>query len=206
MTAQHASPKAMRIGYARVSTEDQSLEAQIAELRAAGCEEIYSERASGKKDNRPELKNALRAMRAGDTLVVTRLDRLGRSLSHLVQTVADLGKRGIGFESRAEHIDTASAGGELVFHMFASFAQFERRLISERTKSGLSSARAQGRLGGRRPSMTIAQLRQAKRLLDDPKISSSDVAKTYGVSRSTLYLGLKRLEVGASQTPAKAAA
>jgi DNA invertase Pin-like site-specific DNA recombinase len=186
--------KAMRIGYARVSTEDQSLEAQLAELRAAGCTEIYSEHASGKKDNRAELANALRAMRAGDTLVVTRLDRLGRSLSHLIQTVADLGKRGIAFESRAESIDTGSAGGELAFHMFASFAQFERRLISERTKSGLAVARKRGKLGGRKASMTIAQLRTAKRLLDDPKITSTEVAKTYGVSRSTLYLGLKRLD------------
>jgi DNA invertase Pin-like site-specific DNA recombinase len=187
----------MRIGYARVSTEDQSLEAQLAELRAAGCSEIYSEQASGKRDNRAELANALRALREGDTLVVTRLDRLGRSLSHLIHTVADLGKRGIKFESRADNIDTSSAGGELAFHMFAAFAQFERRLISERTKSGLAVARKRGKLGGRKASMTIAQLRTAKRLLDDPKISSTEVAKTYGVSRSTLYLGLKRLEQAA---------
>jgi DNA invertase Pin-like site-specific DNA recombinase len=205
MSGSQVAAAPMRIGYARVSTEEQSLEAQLAELRAAGCEEIYSEHASGKKDNRAELKNALRALRAGDTLVVTRLDRLGRSLSHLVQTVADLGQRGIAFESRAEAIDTASAGGELAFHMFASFAQFERRVISERTKSGLAVARARGKLGGRKPCMTIAELRQAKRLLDDPEISSSEVAKTYGVSRSTLYLGLKRLDA-ANQQPSKAAA
>lgn len=187
----------MRIGYARVSTEDQSLDAQLAELHAAGCTEIYSEQASGKKDDRPELANALRALRKGDTLVVTRLDRLGRSLSHLVQTVADLGKRQIKFESLAEQIGTASAGGELMFHFFAAIAQFERRLISERTKAGLAAGRARGKVGGRKPSMTTAQLRQAKRLLDDPQISSSEVAKTYGVSRSTLYLGLKRLEQAA---------
>jgi DNA invertase Pin-like site-specific DNA recombinase len=190
----------MRIGYARVSTDDQSLEAQLAELRAAGCTEIYSEHASGKKDDRPELASAMRALRAGDTLVVTRLDRLGRSLSHLIQTVAELGKRNVGFESRGEQIDTASAGGELIFHMFASIAQFERRLISERTKAALAVGRARGRLGGRKASLTIAQLRQAKRLLDDPKISSSEVAKTFGVSRSTLYLGLKRLD---ADKPAK---
>lgn len=190
----------MRIGYARVSTEDQSLEAQLAELRAAGCTEIYSEHASGKRDNRAELANALRALRKGDTLVVTRLDRLGRSLSHLIKTVADLGAREIGFESRAEEIDTGSATGALSFHIFAAFAQFERQLISERTKSGLAEARKRGKQGGRKASMTIAQLRTAKRLLDDPKISSTEVAKTYGVSRSTLYLGLKRLD---AEQPAK---
>ncbi|RSV12381.1 recombinase family protein [Sphingomonas sp. ABOLF] len=185
---------AMRIGYARVSTNDQTLAAQLDALRAAGCGEVYSEKESGKREDRAELTNALRALRAGDTLVVTRLDRLGRSLPHLIKTVAELGRRGIGFESLADRIDTTTAGGELIFHVFASIAQFERRLISERTAEGLAAARARGRNGGRRASLTPSQLRQAKALLDNPDVTSRDVAATFGVSRSTLYASLKRLE------------
>lgn len=191
-----------RIGYARVSTEEQSLDPQLDELRRVRCDPIYSEFASGAKDDRPELAQALKALRAGDTLVVCRLDRLGRSLPHLVQTVAELAKRGVGFESLAEHIDTTSAGGTLVFNIFASLAQFERQLISERTKAGLAAGRARGRKGGRPPALTPKQLREAKRLLDDPQATVTDVARTYGVSRATLYKGLAALDGGGSRVPA----
>lgn len=184
----------MRIGYARVSTDDQSLAAQIDELDRAGCAQVYSEHGSGKNDDRPELANALRALRAGDTLVVCRLDRLGRNLQHLIALVADLGGQGVHFESLAERIDTGSAGGELIFHIFGSIAQFERRLISERTKAALAAGRARGRQGGRPATLSIAQLRQAKTLLDDPQNTVSEVARTFGVSRSTIYNGLNRLK------------
>jgi DNA invertase Pin-like site-specific DNA recombinase len=187
-----------RIGYARVSTADQSLDAQIDALKKAGCSVIYSEHASGTKDNRPELAQALKALRSGDTLVVWRLDRLGRSLSHLVGTVNDLAKRQVGFESVTEKIDTGSAVGELVFNMFATLAQFERQLNSERTKSALDALRARGRKGGRKATLSLKQIRQAKTLMDDPELTANDVAKTFGVSRATLYNGLKRLKVDAS--------
>lgn len=183
-----------RIGYARVSTDDQNLAGQLDQLGRAGCETIYSEQASGSKDDRPELGHALKALRAGDSLVVCRLDRLGRSLPHLVATVDELARRGVGFESLAERIDTTSAGGVLIFHIFASLAQFERQLISERTKAGLAAGRARGRMGGRPPALTVKQLREAKRLLDDPEATVTDVAKTYGVSRATLYKGLRKLD------------
>jgi len=186
----------MRIGYARVSTNDQSLESQLDQLGRVGCAPIYSEHGSGLKDDRPELAQALKALRAGDSLVVCRLDRLGRSLPHLVATVNELAQRDVGFESLAERIDTASAGGTLIFHIFASLAQFQRQLISERTKAGLAAGRARGRMGGRPPALTVKQLREAKRLLDDPQATVTDVAKTYGVSRATLYKGLRQLEGG----------
>lgn len=184
---------AVRIGYARVSTDDQNLAGQLDQLERAGCAPIYSEHASGSKDDRPELAQALKALRAGDNLVVCRLDRLGRSLPHLVATVDELARRSIGFESLAERIDTTSAGGTLIFHIFASLAQFERQLISERTKAGLAAGRARGRMGGRPPALTLKQVREAKRLLEDPQATVTDVAKTYGVSRATLYKGLRQL-------------
>lgn len=187
---------AVRIGYARVSTDDQNLAGQLDQLERAGCAPIYSEHASGSKDDRPELAQALKALRAGDSLVVCRLDRLGRSLPHLVATVDELARRGIGFESLAERIDTTSAGGTLIFHIFASLAQFERQLISERTKAGLAAGRARGRMGGRLPALTLKQVREAKRLLEDPQATVTDVAKTYGVSRATLYKGLRQLKAG----------
>lgn len=201
-TTNPAPGQGARIGYARVSTDDQTLEAQLDALNRIGCAPIYSEHASGSKDDRPELAQALKALRPGDTLVVTRLDRLGRSLPHLVQTVAELAKRKIGFQSLAESIDTTSAGGTFVFNIFASLAQFERQLISERTKAGLAAGRARGRMGGRPPALTPKQLREAKRLLDDPQATVTDVAKTYGVSRATLYKGLATLDGGGARVPA----
>lgn len=176
-----------RIGYARVSTADQDLDPQLDVLRERGCDPIYAERASGTKDSRPELANVLKALRAGDTLVVWRLDRLGRSLPHLIATVNELAERKAGFESVTEAIDTTTAAGKLIFNVFASLADFERNLISERTRAGLAAGRVRGRKGGRPPALSPKQVREAKLLLTDPQASVTGVAQRFGVSRSTLY-------------------
>ena len=176
-----------RIGYARVSTEDQHLDLQRDALQQAGCGVIYEEAASGKNAARLELEQCRKALRSGDTLVVWRLDRLGRSLPDLVQIVADLERSGIGFESLTEKIETGSAAGKLVFHVFAALAEFERRLTGERTRAGLAAARARGRSGGRKPKLGEKQLREIKALLRDPDIQVAEVARRYGVSRTTLY-------------------
>ena len=178
---------AQRIGYARVSTGDQSLSLQQDALQQAGCGTLYEDVASGKNTDRPELSNCLKALRAGDTLVVWRLDRLGRSLPDLVQIVADLEQRGVHFESLTEKIETGSASGKLQFHVFAALAEFERGLIRERTQAGLAAARARGRAGGRKPKLDDQQVREIKVLLRDPGIQVADVARRYGVSRTTLY-------------------
>ncbi|RXD01732.1 recombinase family protein [Sphingomonas sp. UV9] len=182
-----------RIGYARVSTADQDLASQLDVLRAKGCDPIYSEHASGKKADRPELLNALKALRARDTLVVWRLDRLGRSLPDLIANVNELATRGIAFESITEAIDTTTASGKLVFNIFASLADFERHLISERTRAGLAAGRARGRVGGRPPALTPKQIREARLLLTDPDATMAAVAERYEVSRTTLYKGLREL-------------
>lgn len=176
-----------RIGYARVSTEDQHLDLQRDALQQAGCHVIYEEAASGKNASRLELEQCRKALRDGDTLVVWRLDRLGRSLPDLVQIVAELERSGIGFESLTEKIETNSAAGKLVFHVFAALAEFERSLIRERTHAGLAAARARGRAGGRKPKLGEKQVREIKALLRDPEIQVADVARRYGVSRTTLY-------------------
>ena len=177
-----------KIGYARVSTDDQNLHLQRDALVAAGCEIIYEDKASGKSTARPELDNCLKALRPGDTLVVWRLDRLGRSLSDLVKVVTNLiDERGVGFLSLQEQIETNSASGKLIFHVFAALAEFERNLISERTKAGLDAARARGRKGGRKPKLAPKDIREIKVLLKDPSIPVSDVAKRFGVSRTTIY-------------------
>ena len=176
-----------RIGYARVSTDDQNLDLQRDALRQAGCATIYEEAASGKNAVRPELEQCRKALRAGDTIVVWRLDRLGRSLPDLVQIVADLEQRGVQFESLTEKIETGSASGKLQFHVFAALAEFERGLIRERTRAGLAAARARGRAGGRKPKLDEKQVREIKALLRDPDIQVADVARRYGVSRTTLY-------------------
>lgn len=176
-----------RIGYARVSTDDQHLDLQRDALTKAGCGVIYEEAISGKNTARPELEQCLKALRTGDTLVVWRLDRLGRSLRDLVQIVADLEQRGIHFESLTEKIETGSAAGKLQFHVFAALAEFERALIRERTQAGLAAARARGRAGGRKPKLDDKQVREIKALLRDPDIQVAEVARRYGVSRTTLY-------------------
>ncbi len=180
-----------KIGYARVSTDDQHLEMQRDALNRAGCAQIYEERASGRDTERPELDHCLRSLRSGDTLVVWRLDRLGRSLPDLVRIIAELEARQINFESLGEKIETGSAAGRLIFHVFAALAEFERSLIRERTHAGLAAARARGRNGGRRPKLDAKQIHEIRVLLRDPKVRIVDVARRYGVSRTTVYSVLR---------------
>jgi DNA invertase Pin-like site-specific DNA recombinase len=189
----------MHIGYARVSTQDQRPELQLDALSTAGCEQIYQEKISGKDQEHPELEACLKALRKGDTLVVWRLDRLGRSLKNLVEIVHSLETREIGFQSLTENIDTTNAGGKLVFHVFAALAEFERNLIRERTMAGLAAARARGRKGGRRAKMSQADVRKAAAMLLDPAITKTEVAKHFGVTRVTLNLALKK--AGFAQSP-----
>ncbi|WP_436664514.1 recombinase family protein (plasmid) [Alicyclobacillus acidoterrestris] len=177
----------MLIGYARVSTQDQHLELQHDALRNAGCERIYEDIASGAKASRPGLDEALQYLRKGDTLVVWKLDRLGRSLKHLIEVVTELSERGVGFKSLQENIDTTTPGGKLIFHVFGALAEFEREIIRERTNAGLNAARARGRLGGRPRAMDEKKVQMAKRLLSDPSNSIDDVCKILQVSRTTLY-------------------
>jgi DNA invertase Pin-like site-specific DNA recombinase len=177
----------MKIGYARVSTDDQTLDLQLDALRQAGAEEIYQEHASGKSANRPELEACLKALRKGDTLSVWRLDRLGRNLADLVRIVTELESRGIAFESTTEQIATGSSSGKLVFHLFAALAEFERNLIRERTNAGLKAARQRGRVGGRPAKLKGKDLAMAKSLMADRSNDVSDIAKRFGVHRSTLY-------------------
>nr|WP_297500901.1 recombinase family protein [Ferrovum sp.] len=191
----------MRVGYARVSTQDQHPELQLDALVAAGCEQIFQEKASGKNKDRPELDTCLKVLRQGDTLVVWRLDRLGRSLRDLVEIVHTLEARGVCFQSLTESIDTTNAGGKLVFHVFAALAEFERNLIRERTIAGLAAARARGRMGGRKVKMNKADVQKAATMLLNPLISKTEVAKHFKVSRVTLNLALKR--EGYPQNPAE---
>jgi DNA invertase Pin-like site-specific DNA recombinase len=177
----------MLVGYARVSTQDQDLSLQLDALQAAGCDKVYTEKASGAQRDRPQLQAALEYMRGQDTLVVWKLDRLARSLKQLIETVEELGARGIGLRSLTESLDTTTSGGTLVFHLFAALAEFERSMIRERTRSGLQAARRRGRLGGRPPALTGQDLAEAKALLRDPDITVEQVAKRLGVAPSTLY-------------------
>lgn len=180
----------MIVGYARVSTQDQSLDLQNDALRAAGCEEIFSEKITGKQRERPELQNCLRMLRKGDILVVWKLDRLARSLKDLVELITGLEAKQVGFRSITEAIDTTTAGGKLVFHIFGALAEFEHNLIRERTLAGLAAARARGRKGGRRPSMSSSDIQKANAMLKDTNITKTEVARHFGVSRVTLNKAL----------------
>ena len=175
------------VGYARVSTQDQKPELQLDALKAAGCSKLFVEKASGAKEDRPQLQAALDYLRAGDALVVWKLDRLARSMKQLIETVDQLKAREIGFRSLTEAIDTATAAGELFFHIFGALAQFERSIIRERTNAGLKAALARGRKGGRRPKVKPDDVRAALALLNDPKISVRSAAARLGLSVSTLY-------------------
>lgn len=177
----------MLVGYARVSTQEQDTSLQADALRAAGCEKLFEEKASGTQRDRPQLKAALDYMRSGDTLVVWKLDRLARSLRQLIDTVEELHTRSVGFRSLTEAIDTTTAGGKLVFHIFAALAEFERAVIRERTYAGLAAARARGKHGGRPLSMSVEDVAVAKALLRDPTIRVEDIAKRLGVAPATLY-------------------
>lgn len=172
------------VGYARVSTSDQDAALQHDALTEAGCARIYTDSASGALTERPQLAAALDHLHPGDTLVVWRLDRLGRSLRHLIETVEQLEQRGVGFRSLRESIDTTTPGGRLVFQVFGALAEFEPELIRERTMAGLAAAR--GRVGGRPLAMTPAKLRQAKAMRDEGR-SVSEIAEVIGVGWATIY-------------------
>lgn len=176
----------MIIGYARVSTTEQDLALQRDALKQAGCDKVYTDKASGTLRERPGLDKALAALHEGDVLVVWKLDRLGRSLQHLVTVVTRLGEQGIGFRSLTESIDTSTNGGRLVFHIFCALAEFERGLIEERTRAGLEAARAKGHHGGRRRTLTDDQAAAARRmhLAGD---SISHIARVLNVSRPVIY-------------------
>ena len=177
----------MRIGYMRVSTLEQNLDLQKDALQRAGCEKIFEDVISGKKEHRVGLDRVREHLRKGDVLVVWRLDRLGRSLKHLIKFMEELEAGGIGFQSVTEAIDTTSSGGKLVFHIFASLAEFERNLISERTKAGLTAARARGRLGGRPKRLNEQQRSMAIDLYQQRKHTVAEICKAVGNSKPTLY-------------------
>ncbi len=178
----------MLVGYARVSTRDQNQALQLDAFAIAGVDRVFHEKATGAARDRPELKAALDFMRAGDTLVVWKLDRLARSTGQLIETVRDLEARGIGFRCLTQsEIDTTTAGGRLVFTIFGAIAEFEREVIRERTRAGLAAARARGRTGGRPPGLTPKDLDKARTLLRNPDITVEEVARTLGVGAATLY-------------------
>jgi DNA invertase Pin-like site-specific DNA recombinase len=174
----------MKVGYARVSTKEQNLHLQEDALKEAGCEEIYTDIASGSKSQRPGLDKALEFIRAGDTLVVWKLDRLGRSIQHLIETVSALSKRKVAFKSLQENIDTTSSGGKLIFHMFGALAEFERDLIRERTEAGLKAARARGRMGGRPSLLDDRQIKRMLEMYEEQKNTVSEICKIYEISVS----------------------
>ncbi|MEH6561102.1 MAG: recombinase family protein [Marinobacter sp.] len=184
----------MIVGYARVSTQDQNPELQVDALEKAGAEQVFQEKFTGTLRERPELSQCLRMVREGDVLIVWKLDRLARSLKDLVEIVQDLQDRGVGFKSLTESIDTTSSGGRLVFHIFGALAEFERDLIRERTMAGLQAARARGRKGGRKPALSTMDTQKAAAMLLDPKITKTEVAQHFGVSRTTLNASLARLK------------
>jgi len=177
----------MLIGYARGSTIDQRLDLQHDALRDSGCERVFTDTASGARTARPGLTAALEACRAGDILVVWKLDRLGRSLADLVETVQTLAARGIGFRSLQEQLDTTSSSGKLIFHLFAALAEFERDLIRERTKAGLAAARARGRKGGRPRGVDEKKRKAALALKRDSQSSVREICEIVGISRNTYY-------------------
>jgi DNA invertase Pin-like site-specific DNA recombinase len=183
----------MNIGYARVSTDDQNLDLQTDDLKKASCERIFSDTASGAKTERAGLADAISFARQGDVVVVWRLDRLGRSLQDLIATVKGLEARGIGFRSLRESIDTTSAGGKLVFHLFGALAEFERELIRERTGAGLAAARARGRKGGRPKLLDNKKAKLAVSLHSNHSHSIPEICKMLGISKATFYRQIKDL-------------
>jgi len=181
----------MNIGYCRVSTQDQNLELQLDELKKAGCEKIFQDVASGSKDERQGLLEAVSFAREGDCIVIWKLDRLSRSLRHLIDTVNELKGRGIGLRVITMNLDTTTPSGNLVFHIFASLSEFERELIRERTIAGLQAARVRGRVGGRKRLMDEKKVQIAKSLHADGKASVLEICQTLNVSKATLYRNLK---------------
>lgn len=187
----------MLIGYARVSTQDQNLNLQKDELIKFGCTKIYEDVASGAKSARTGLEAAIDFAREGDTLVIWKLDRLGRSLRDLIEIVMRLEQEGVSFVCITQNIDTRTPSGKLFFHIFGALAEYERELIRERTKAGLTAARARGRKGGRKPAMNEEQIEQARAMMNNPKLKIKSIIKTLGVSKATLY---KYVPMGKSPT------
>ena len=191
----------MKIGYARVSTKDQNLDMQLEALREAGCEKVYQEKASGSRADRPELSKLLANLRQGDVLVIWKLDRLGRTLKHLVALVEELLQKGVGLHSLNDPVDTTSAHGRLTFNIFASLAEFEREVIRERTMAGLSAARARGRVGGRPKGLSAEAERTsyaAAALYKDKELSVQEICDKLDISKATLYRYLRHrgVEIG----------
>lgn len=187
-------PPVALIGYARVSTPDQRLSLQRDALERAGCEHVFDDQASGARTDRPGLAAALAYLRTADTLVVWKLDRLGRSMTHLIEKVGELGARGIGFRSLTENIDTTTPGGMLVFNIFGSLAQFERDLIRERTQAGLRAARERGSKGGRRPVVTSDKLRKARAHIA-AGLTVREAAARLKIGKTALYKALEHGKV-----------
>jgi len=190
----------MLIGYARVSTKDQNLDLQLDALKNAGCEKIYTEVASGAKTDRPELQKLLENLRSGDSLIIWKLDRLGRSLKHLIDIITQLSDRGVGFKSiQDSFIDTTTSQGRLIFNIFASLAEFERDIIRERTKAGLESARARGRVGGRPKGLSEKAKQKAivaETLYKEKTLSVREICKQLEISTATFYkyLRIRKIE------------
>ena len=182
----------MLLGYCRVSTAEQNLDLQLDALSGAGCESIFQDVASGSLDSRKGLGEVLARASKGDTVVVWRLDRLGRNLKHLIEVVNELNKRGVAFKSLQESLDTTSPGGRLIFHIFGSLCEFERDVLRQRTMAGLAAARSRGRVGGRPFAMDAGKVAMARTLLDSKGLSISRVCEAVGVSKPTLYRSLRR--------------
>ena len=180
----------VNVGYARVSTLDQNLALQLDALTTAGCAKVFEDRASGARTDRPGLQAALDYVREGDVLIVWKLDRLGRSLAHLIEAVTSLASRRIGFRSLTEAIDTTTPGGRLVFHLFAALGQFERDLIQERTRAGLAAAALRGRKGGRKPAVTGEKLERARSMLARG-LTVREAATRLKVGKTALYAALR---------------
>src|SRR2546423_8859004 len=181
----------MLIGYARVSKNEQNLDLQIDALKAAGCEKIFHDKITSLKEERKGLDEALAFLRPGDVLVVWKLDRLGRTLRHLIDLIAMFNQKGIGFKSLKETIDTTTSTGKLIFHIFAALAEFERDIIHERTRAGLVAARSRGRIGGRPKTLTPKQIAQLQALYADKTNNIRDICNTFHISRTTLYRFVK---------------
>lgn len=200
----YVRPVGHLLGYARVSTTDQDAALQLDALTAAGCHRVFVDTLSGSLERRPELDKLIDQLRPGDTVVVWRLDRLSRSIRHLIDQLQVLADRGVGFRSLQETIDTTTPGGRLVFHVFAALAEFERDLIRERTTAGLQAARARGRHGGRPPRLSADQVKAARRMYEQQDMTVTQIGKVLGVSRTTIYRTLNRQpEPAARRRPAK---
>ncbi len=182
----------MKVGYTRVSTQDQNQDMQLDALKNAGCEKFFSDKASGAKSDRPGLHEALEYLRKGDCLVVWKLDRLGRNLKHLIEIVEDLKSKKIGFTSLQDGFDTTTNGGKFVFQIFGAMAEFERDLIRERTMAGLDAARARGRTGGRKEKLNATQVAALKTMYDSKNHSLGEICSTFGITKPTIYRYLEK--------------